>query len=221
MRIYVCFLLWLFSYQLNAQVEVTFQLMYHNRICTLNDTVTDSVLQEKIVFKTVKFYISDPELINGEQVVCSDPKRFHLIDLERPESMTWTIPCTADHFSAFRFGFGIDSLTNVSGAFGDDLDPVNGMYWAWQSGYINCKLEGYASFSPAKDHAFEYHLGGYSGVQKSFYTVVFPAGKAAKLVVPLDLEAFFRQVDAAKLSHLMSPSEMAAKLSFVLSQSFE
>lgn len=23
-----------------------------------------------------------------------------------------------------------------------DLDPLNGMYWAWNSGYINMKIEG-------------------------------------------------------------------------------
>lgn len=216
------FLVLLFlAIRLNAQVGVKFQVTYQDRALALNDTLTDSVTQEKIVFKTVKFYISNPELVNGNQVICSDPKPFHLLDLEFPESLSWNLPCAKTGFSAFRFGFGIDSLTNVSGAFGDDLDPVNGMYWAWQSGYINCKLEGYASFSTARDHVFEYHLGGYSGIQKAYQTVVFPVGKTNQLTVLLDLEAFIRQVDMQHLSHLMSPSETAAKLALVLSQSFE
>lgn len=210
-----------FSFGGYAQTEVVFQVRYRQEVFALNDTIRDSVTHEKIVFKTVRFYISNPELIQGEERRCPDPKSVHLIDLERPESQSWIIPCTGNDFAAFRFGFGIDSVTNVSGAFGDDLDPVNGMYWAWQSGYINCKLEGYASFSTARDHSFEYHLGGYSGKQKGYQTVVFPVGKTDRLVVPFDLEAFIHQVRMQKLSHLMSPSETAAKLALVLSQSFE
>jgi len=36
----------------------------------------------------------------------------------------------------------VDSLANVSGAMSNDLDATKGMYWSWQSGFINLKIEG-------------------------------------------------------------------------------
>jgi hypothetical protein len=35
------------------------------------------------------------------------------------------------------------------------------MYWAWNSGYINVKIEGASSFVSNDDHKFEFHIGGY------------------------------------------------------------
>jgi len=59
---------------------------------------------------------------------------------------------------------GTDSITNVSGALDGDLDPIKGMYWAWNSGCINFKLEGTRVIS-GKKTPFEYHIGGYNGPQ--------------------------------------------------------
>ena len=51
---------------------------------------------------------------------------------------------------------------------GGDLDPTKGMYWAWQSGYINFKMEGSCSQCLATKNNFEFHLGGY---QQPFYAM--------------------------------------------------
>ena len=41
------------------------------------------------------------------------------------------------------------------------LDPVNGMFWAWNTGYIFLKLEGNSSYSKSPAGIFEFHIGGY------------------------------------------------------------
>lgn len=60
---------------------------------------------------------------------------------------------------------GVDSLSNVSGVYGDALDPMWGMYWSWQSGFINAKISGVLS-TDSLNIPFEFHLGGY---QYPFY----------------------------------------------------
>ena len=47
-----------------------------------------------------------------------------------------------------------------------DLDPVHGMYWTWQSGYIQFKLEGLLRDS-AGERKLELHLGGFEGENKT------------------------------------------------------
>jgi hypothetical protein len=70
-----------------------------------------------------------------------------LIDFDENDSNALCLEIPDDiEFDAIQFNLGLDSLTNVSGALGGDLDPTKGMYWTWQNGYVNFKLQG--SFRP-------------------------------------------------------------------------
>ena len=62
--------------------------------------------------------------------------------------------------------FGVDSLLQRGGVMDGDLDPVHGMYWTWQSGYIQFKLEGLLRDS-AGERKLELHLGGFEGENKT------------------------------------------------------
>jgi hypothetical protein len=44
---------------------------------------------------------------------------------------------------SITFLLGVDSMQHEKGIMDNGLSPVNGMYWAWQSGYIFVKWEGY------------------------------------------------------------------------------
>jgi hypothetical protein len=56
---------------------------------------------------------------------------------------------------------GVDSIDNCSGAQSGALDPINGMFWAWNTGYIYLKMEGISPFSHSNGNMLEYHIGGY------------------------------------------------------------
>ena len=62
--------------------------------------------------------------------------------------------------------------SNVAGAIGGTLDPINGMYWAWNSGYVNFKIEGTSTLSNARKNAFKFHLGGYQHPYNSYRAVL-------------------------------------------------
>ncbi|MEO6302783.1 MAG: MbnP family protein, partial [Bacteroidia bacterium] len=67
----------------------------------------------------------------------------------------------------------VDSFHNCSGAQSGALDPVNAMYWAWNTGYIFLKLEGASKFSKSPGNFFEYHIGGYKQPNNNIRKVSF------------------------------------------------
>ena len=109
---------------------------------------------------------------------------------------------------------GIDSLTNVSGAMGGDLDPTKGMYWTWQNGYINFKLEGFNAVCNTRNHFFQYHLGGYQSPFATVQTLVLPLkSKAKEVVVDVAIDKFLEEIDMSKTAEIMSPGAVAVELS--------
>lgn len=64
-------------------------------------------------------------------------------------------------YSSVEFIVGVDSIHNCSGAQSGALDPANGMFWTWNTGYIFMKLEGKSPASNSPGHTFEFHIGGY------------------------------------------------------------
>lgn len=169
-----------------------------------------------VTVELCRMYISDIEFLEGENVVMTLPKRHHLLDAEDKETW-WIYPeglCVPKTCDGIRFSLGIDSLTNVSGALGGDLDPTLGMYWAWQSGYVNMKIEGTNPNCPARGNRFQYHLGGYSGAFNAIQRVKLPITDLDKaLVILVDIGAFLRQVNIAEEYEVMSPGLRAVELS--------
>ena len=113
---------------------------------------------DSIQLKSLKFYISNIELVNGDKVVWQQKNSFHLIDASKNESLQIPLKHQSNlNFTKIKFNLGIDSMVNVSGALGGDLDPTKGMYWTWQSGYINFKLEGKSKKCKTRNNEFHFH----------------------------------------------------------------
>ena len=75
-------------------------------------------------------------------------------------------------YSGIKFIIGVDSLHNCSGAQSGALDPVNAMFWAWNTGYIFMKLEGRSPASTSPGNIFEFHIGGYKKPANCIRTVM-------------------------------------------------
>jgi hypothetical protein len=118
---------------------------------------------DTISINRFRFYISEVILnyANGEKF--SEAESFHLVDASDPQSLNIHLKQAPEgRITSVSFNIGIDSATSVSGALSGALDPVKGMYWAWNSGYINAKLEGSCkTYNGSKKHPFEFHIGGY------------------------------------------------------------
>jgi hypothetical protein len=158
-----------------------------------------------------KYYISNIHLHKTDSSLVSVDKYF-LINEDEPDSKTITLTdIPTSQFTGIDFIIGVDSLHNCSGAQSGALDPVNAMFWAWNTGYIFLKLEGKAAASKSPGHLFEYHIGGYQQPTNCIRKVSlnFPR----PLYVGTDKELVFK-ADAAEI--LKSPTSVDfSKLSSV------
>lgn len=108
----------------------------------------------------LRFYTGNLALFNDAGKSAQLEEQWHLIDASDQNSLHFTYEVDASTHG-LTFQLGVDSLTNDAGVHGGALDPTKGMYWAWQSGYINFKLEGSSKNCPASDGGFTYHIGGF------------------------------------------------------------
>jgi hypothetical protein len=72
---------------------------------------------DSIQITALRFYISNIELLDKNKTVWKEPNSYHLVDISNVKSLN--IPLNnADKvkYSRIKFNFGIDSVTNVSGA---------------------------------------------------------------------------------------------------------
>ena len=167
---------------------------------------------EFLSVKELKFYLSDFLFYNeqGEVLYHSDTLIFY--DLEEGSSKLLLSEALEGVYK-IDFLLGLDSVKNVSGALEGPYDPLLGMYWAWNTGYINIKLKGTANWIPNPKNDFEFHIGGYRA----------PYGASQKCTLwvkgstfYLDLDAFLQSWNLKELNHLMVPGEKA----FFFSQEF-
>jgi len=125
------------------------------------DTVTyRSALGQPFTVTKFKYYIGNIHLrkANGGEATFDD---YYLIDEDEALSKKISLDVPTGEYTGIDFIIGVDSLHNCSGAQSGALDPVNAMFWAWNTGYIFLKLEGKSSVSRSPGNVFEYHVGGY------------------------------------------------------------
>lgn len=219
-------LFWTFCFSSLAQsqdsLSVNFKLKFdqfplelNKRYCTSNkDTVT---------ITTFKCYISDIEIQYADKTVFKVKKSHHLLDLENPNSLQIPISKGNDKLiSKVIFNIGIDSLTNTSGALDGDLDPTKGMYWAWQSGYINMKLEGQSPTCQTRKNQFQFHLGGY--LQPYYATrkkvININGNKNGNVNIAIDVAVFLGEVNLAQTHSIMIPGKAAIDLADISTKMF-
>lgn len=167
-----------------------------------------------IQIETLKFYISNLTFYYKGKLVDQEKNSYHLLDCENPQSLNLKIQKNnTNEFDQLQFQVGIDSATNSAGALGGDLDPTKGMYWTWQNGYINFKLEGKTSKSTARNHSFEFHIGGYTSPFATIQTITFNTENQVQIHIDIDIEKLIRDIDFSTFNHVMSPGEEAVKLS--------
>jgi len=213
------------SFSLDAQSGATvvqFEFTFAGEPLLLDKSYYSPSLGDSIQLETLRFYVSDPQLVMDNQQVVVATEQYYLVDAAVPGSLAIRFPQTVPSSRAtLQFKLGIDSLTNVDGAKGGALDPINGLYWSWQSGYINVKIEGTSLACPARNNRFQFHLGGYQAPNNSLQQVVMEVPTTSVIRLKIDLGAYFNQVDVGEVYQIMSPSQKAVTLAQLFATSFK
>lgn len=172
-----------------------------------NDTLT---------FETIKMYLSSFEFVSIDNVIKTN-KNYHLLDIEDLQTLEFSILKELhNNVTALKFNIGIDSLTSVSGAMSDDLDATKGMYWSWQSGFINMKIEGISKSCKTRKNKYQFHIGGYLQSNYALRTIEIPITKNHilnnKIIIKIDLAPLFDNIKLKDTNTIMIPGKEAMNI---------
>jgi hypothetical protein len=161
-----------------------------------------------------KFYLSNIQIQYADKTTFDEANSYHLVDIENPNTLRIPICKTTDKtIESVFFAIGIDSITNVSGALAGDLDPTKGMYWAWQSGYINMKIEGKSSSCKTRKNEFQFHIGGYLKPNYAMRKVILsPAATVSNLDLSVNISELFSKIFLSKTNSIMIPGKKAMEI---------
>ena len=224
------YFLFFFSIQLNAQqssdslylnIDVLFEgnplQLDSNYISKVNDTLS---------FSEIKFYLTSFTFQFTDNSIYKEANSYHLVDIKNLKSQI--LPFSKFHFKnktlkSVQFNIGVDSLMSVSGAMKDDLDATNGMYWAWQSGYINMKIGGKSSSCLTRKNKFQFHIGGYLKPEYAMRKVNLLLDNQKdknKIELVMDLGKLFSEIKLKENNTIMIPGKEAMKLADLTTEIF-
>ncbi len=197
-------------------IHLHFKNVVNGRPLALNDSSAHytNANNDNFTVSVFKYYISNIVLTTTKGNDITIPNTYFLINAADPTSLNPAITgVPPGKYKRIAFTVGIDSAHNFGGAQAGCLDPANGMFWTWNSGYIFLKLEGYSPQSSAKLHKLTFHVGGIKrqNTLRSFsYFFNKPlqihTDKPASISVTADAAALFKgknQIDFAKLNATM------------------
>jgi hypothetical protein len=212
----------------NYQVKINFIPMVGTLPFSLN-TPFNTGLGELFTATKLKWYTSNwaaKQNANNLQTA----QQYFLADASN-NSFSTTIKLDAANVNNLSFMLGVDSLKNVSGAQEGALDPLNAMFWTWNSGYIMFKLEGTSPQSTLVNNKLEYHVGGFKGATSALRNInfnlptplVINKNKASEIDVEVNLLKLFNgthNVSIAANASCHSPNAFSVKLADNYSQMF-
>jgi hypothetical protein len=117
--------------------------------------------QDTVDFTRFEYYISNIQLILQDGSIWREQESYHLVRVDQAVGNRFTIQIDsvpARQIAELRFAVGVDSVRNSSGAQVGALDPLNGMFWTWRTGYIFFKSEGFYYQGSFKG-GLVYHIG--------------------------------------------------------------
>ena len=173
---------------------------------------------EQIVFSKLKFYLSKPQFLHKGQVKEVEDA-FYLIDL-RKDNLSFFLS-TVSSFDSLSFLLGVDSLTNDAGVKGGVLDPLNGMYWSWRTGYINVKIEGKYLGNEGLVENFIFHLGGFLGEEIGSHRFVCRSNDLNDLSLILHLDFLWEYLKENNKRHIMSPGDLSEQLMQLITENIQ
>jgi hypothetical protein len=177
-----------------------------------------NILGDSISIERFKYYISNISLTNTAGKKIKLPVQYFLVDENEPASKIISLSIPDIPISRISFLLGVDSIRNVSGIQTGALDPMKGMFWTWNSGYIMAKLEGTAEALPTPGHRFTYHVGGFrTGMNTAKHIeLVLPGnGSVQEIHITADINQWFKSASEIKIAETPvchSPGALAMKL---------
>jgi len=213
-------------------VKISFVNTVKGKPLQLNTGSYANPFGEAYTVSKFKYYISHVSLITGKAVFF-ETESYHLVDESKPDDLHFSFAVSAGNYTTLNFMLGVDSLHNVSGAQTGALDPLNDMFWTWNTGYVMAKMEGRSPQSKLVNNKLEFHIGGFMGennVLKNI-TLNFPPGKilniqegkTSEIIIEADMDTWWQQPNDIKITNhavCSTPGALAKKIADNYSKMF-
>jgi hypothetical protein len=194
--------------------KITFSPYYGNSRLALNtlyiNKAGDSLYVEGFKFYTSNYAIKE----KGKWKKLKNTYFLFNAEDSLSKNITLIIP-SSTKIDSLRFLIGVDSLACVSGAMSGALDPLHGMFWTWNTGYINAKLEGHSNSCKTLHHAFEFHIGGYMQPYNTLREVKIAIKNTVQTNIRVMADKFMdgkETISLKKINSVVTPGKEAVML---------
>ena len=193
------------------------------------DSVYTNSFGETFTVRTFRYYISHIILNDdaaGKQQAFDN--NYFLVDDADSTSKKIILQTGLANINSIHFLLGVDSLKNVSGVQEGTLDPANGMFWTWNTGYVMAKLEGNSPVAETPQHLFSYHIGGYKKNENTERQIELKLnnplnGANAQITIAANILSWFNALNEIKIANSAfchEPGSLAKKIADNYSKMF-
>jgi len=200
---------------------VLLHLNFQKEPLVLNDKKYITKTNDTVTITKMKFYLSNIvlELEDGSEY--KESNSVHLVDAETLSSLVFVLKNVPDlKIKKIRFAVGIDSKNSISEKFDGDLDPVLGMYWAWNTGYVNMKLEGKSSSCTNVKKEFQFHIGGYLPKQNALQEIELKIDGKQIINIEVELSKWLDTLSIKEANSVMTPGIKAMAMARIYKNMF-
>ena len=197
--------------------SIHFENYVGNELLKLNSAEYKNDLGQSYNISKFKYYVSNIRLknSNGKEFISNEYFLLNEDDVESKQILLENV--IEGEYTSISFTLGVDSLHNCSGIQEGTLDPLNGMFWAWNTGYIFLKLEGRSPESKISGNFFEYHIGGFKDPVNSIREITLDftgskikigEGDNAFIKIKADIEEILKNPNTIDFSILPSVTDL-------------
>jgi hypothetical protein len=148
----------------NGNLRIEFENVVGNQSLQLGDQTYTNASDEPYTISQFMYYVSNFTLTKKDGSNYQIPDSYFLVNQENTDSRVITLTgIPAGDYTGLSFVIGVDSARNMSGAQTGALDPINGMFWSWNTGYIFVRMEGNSPISTQPSNKLQFHIGGFKG----------------------------------------------------------
>lgn len=213
-------------------LKITFKNTVKGTPLVLTTGIYTNSFAEQYTLTKFKYYISNVSVNNIDRRI-TEKESYHLVDESKPASLSFSFIAIQDMYAALNFTIGVDSMRNVSGAQTGALDPLNDMFWTWNTGYIMAKMEGNSPQSAVVNNKVEYHIGGFSGANNVLKNIILTLpsakplnireGKTSEIIIECDIDKWWQNPNDIKITTdpvCTTPGALAKKIADNYSKMF-
>jgi hypothetical protein len=203
----------------NGTLKIRFINTANGKPVVLRDSSYSNFFGEQYNINKLKYYISNLKFKGADKDYAHSI--YYLVNGAMDEN-SFDIVMPPGNYSDIRFLVGVDSIHNCSGAQSGALDPINDMFWTWNSGYVMFKLEGSSPASSADLQRIEHHIGGYKGtnnvateINLALKSLEIKPGIITELLIEANLDNYWHSNTDIRISEIpicVTTGELAIKI---------